>query len=311
MKIAIIGSGAIGCLYGAYLSKNNDIYMLCRREKVRDSINKNGIIVYKTDGTKEVFKDHIKAFVSGECDEIMDLIIVIVKTYDTKTSIEPNLKMIGDKTMVMTMQNGGGNDLVLNEYVPMERIIIATTRHNVVNLDNGNIRHSGGGETYIGSNIRGIDLSDIEKEFKDAGFETIVSDDIQRIIWSKLFVNLSANSFTAITKSQIGHMVDNDNSWFFADKLICEAIDIAKAIGLEFSKEEVLKSVHDLCKVVATGLTSMSQDVMNCRKTEIDSINGFVVRTAKSHNLEAPYNELICNLVHAIEHTYKIQEMEM
>ena len=311
MKIAIIGSGAIGCLYGAYLSKNNDIYMLCRREKVRDSINKNGIIVYKTDGTKEVFKDNIKAFVSGECDEIMDLIIVIVKTYDTKTSIEPNLKMIGDKTMVMTMQNGGGNDLVLNEYVPMERIIIATTRHNVVNLDNGNIRHSGGGETYIGSNIKGIDLSDIEKEFKDAGFETIVSDDIQRIIWSKLFVNLSANSFTAITKSQIGHMVDNDNSWYFADKLICEAIDVAKAIGLEFSKEEVLKSVHDLCKVVATGLTSMSQDVMNCRKTEIDSINGFVVQTAKSHNLEAPYNELICNLVHAIEHTYKIQEMEM
>ena len=311
MKIAIIGSGAIGCLYGAYLSRNNDIYMLCRREKVRDSINKNGITVFKKDGGKEVFKDNIKAYVSGECDEIMNLVIVIVKTYDTDTSLETNLKLIGDKTMVMTMQNGGGNDLVLNKYVPMERIIISTTRHNAINLDNGNIYHSGGGETYIGSNIKGINLEHIAKEFIDAGFETIVSDDIQRIIWSKLFVNLSANSFTAITKAKIGHMIDNDNSWFFAQKIICEAIDVARALGLDFSYDEVLKSVHELCEKVSTGLTSMSQDVMNCRKTEIDSINGFVVSTAKLHNLSAPYNEFVCNLVHAIEHTYKIQEMEM
>lgn len=137
--------------------------------------------------------------------------------------------------------------------------------------------------------------------------ETIVSDDIQRIIWSKLFVNLSINSFTAITKSPIGSMIDNVHSWFFAEKLICEAIDVAEAEGQHFSYLEVLDSVHKTCETVSTGFSSMSQDIMNCRKTEIDVINGFVVDRANAHNVPAPYNTFVRNLIHAIENTYKEQ----
>ena len=149
MKIGIIGSGAIGCLYGAYLSRNNDVCMICRRQEAVDSIERSGLVVYEPDRNSYTYKN-VRAFLSGECSEIMDLVIVIVKTSDTRTSIESNMAMIGGNTLVMTLQNGGGNDQVLSEYIPIDRIILGTTRHNSVNLGNGMVRHSGNGEPKIG-----------------------------------------------------------------------------------------------------------------------------------------------------------------
>lgn len=306
MKIAILGSGAIGCLYGAYLSKNNDVYMICRRQKVMDAINKDGITVFEPDGSK-VSYPNVKACLSGECDADIDLIFVIVKAFDTENAMEINRNIIKDNTMVITLQNGGGNDLKLAKFVPMDRVIIGTTRHNAVNLDNGNIRHSGSGATCIGSNIKGKELEEIARTFEEAGLETIVDDDIQRIIWSKLFLNLSANTFTAITKAPFGTLISDDYAWSFAKKLIGEAIEVAEAEGLHFSYQEVLDHVHSSCEAVATGFSSMSQDVMNCRKTEIDAINGFVVDRANAHNVPATYNTFVRDLIHSIENTYKEQ----
>jgi len=95
------------------------------------------------------------------------------------------------------------------------------------------------------------------------------------------------------------------------EKLICEAIDVARAEGHNFSYYQVLNMVHSTCEKIASGYTSMSQDVMNCRKTEIDCINGYVVSQAKKYNISTPYNELVLNLVHAIENTYQYQEMPL
>lgn len=306
MKIAVLGSGAIGCLYGAYLSKNNDVHMICRRQKVMDAINKEGLTVFEPDGSK-VSYPKVQASLSGECQADVDLILVIVKAFDTESAMEANRNLIKDHTMIMTLQNGGGNDLKLAEFVPMDRVIIGTTRHNAVNLDNGNIRHSGSGTTYIGSNIKGTELGEIARTFKEAGLETIVNDDIQRIIWSKLFFNLSANTFTAITKAPFGTLIHDDYAWGFAKKLISEAIEVAKAEGQHFSLQEVLDYVHSTCEAVATGFSSMSQDVMNCHKTEIDAITGFVVDRANAHHVPAPCNTFVRDLVHSIENTYKEQ----
>lgn len=241
----------------------------------------------------------------------IDLAIIIVKASDTVSAIKANLNIIGDETFVMTLQNGGGNDRIIARYVPMERVVIGTTKHNSVNLDNGNVRHSGSGDTCIGSNVADVDLSDIVQVFEEAGLKTVVSDDIQHIIWSKLFVNLSINTFTAITKAPIGSMIESGQAWFFAEKLVCEAIDVAEAEGQHFSYLEVLSSLHATCEAVASGFSSMSQDVMNCRKTEVDAINGYVVERAAIHNVPTPYKALIRNLILAIEGTYKEQVKPM
>ncbi|MCR5107661.1 MAG: 2-dehydropantoate 2-reductase, partial [Lachnospiraceae bacterium] len=307
MKIAIIGSGAIGCLVGAYLSTSNEVCMIARRQKVVDTINKDGITVFEKDGKVDHYHENVTSALSGKCTEKMDLVIMTVKGYDTESAMELNKDLIGDETILMTFQNGGGNDLKLARFAPKDRILVAVITDNVVNLDNGNISHSGKGITFIGKDSTNKKVEEVISSFESSDLDISLSDNIQHIVWNKLFVNLSINAFTAITKSPIGMTIDNDYAWNFVEKLVCEAIDVAEAEGQHFSCLEVLTFIHKTCEEMSKGFSSMSQDVMNCRKTEIDSINGYVVDRAAVHNVPAPYNTFVRNLIHAIENTYKEQ----
>ncbi len=308
MKIVIIGAGAMGCLYGAYLSRKNEVIMLDAFKPQVDAINNHGVTVLEEDGTEQHF-DGIKAYLSGEYNEVADLIIVFVKSTFSEDALQTNKKLFGDHTLVMTLQNGAGNDRKIEKYVAKKNVIIGTSKHNSVNMGDGKVRHSGHGATTIGSNIEeNANLEKIRAVLEEGGFEAEVTDDIQRIIWSKLFVNLSINTFTAITRSPIGSMIDNKYAWDFAEKMICEAVDVAEADGTHFSYMEVLNMVHHVCEDAGKGFSSMSQDVMNCRRTEIDAINGAIVQQAKLYNVPVPYNSLIVDLIHAIEGAYKYQK---
>jgi len=305
MKIVIIGAGAMGCLYGAYLSRKNEVIMLDSYQPQVDAINTNGVTVLEEYGTEQHFSN-LKAYISGEYHEVADLIIVFVKSTFSDDALQLNKKLFGDHTLVMTLQNGAGNDRKIAKYVNKKNIIIGTTKHNSVNMGGGKVRHSGHGETTIGSNLNAVkNLEKIKTVLEESDFTTSITDDIQRIIWSKLFVNLSINTFTAITRSPIGSMIDNKYAWDFAEKMICEAVNVAEADGTHFSYMEVLNMVHHVCEDAGKGYSSMSQDVMNCRLTEIDAINGAIVEQAKLYNVPVPYNSLIVDLIHAIEGAYK------
>lgn len=308
MKIVIIGAGAMGCLYGAYLSQGHEVTMVASCESQVQAIQRGGITVTEEDGTQRQFKN-IHAERSGCCTQQADLVIVFVKSTSTEEALFQNANLFDPDTIVMTLQNGAGNDRMIAKYVRKENIVIGTSKHNSVNLGNGHVRHSGSGVTTIGSNSpnAGDILSNIENALNQSGLRTEISQDIQRIIWSKLFVNLSVNTFTAITRSPIGSMIDNRYAWDFAEKMICEAVDVAEADGTHFSYMEVLNMVHHVCEDAGKGYSSMYQDV--CRKipTEIDAINGAIVEQAKLYNVPAPYNALIVDLIHAIEGAYQYQ----
>ena len=305
MKIVIIGAGAMGCLYGAYLSRNHEVIMLDSFDKQVEAINQNGITVLEEDGREENFKN-VKACISGEYKEAADLVVVFVKSTFTEDALRDNKKLFGDKTLVMTLQNGAGNDRKIAKYVNKKNIIIGTSKHNSVNMGGGKVRHSGSGETTIGSNLENNkNLDKIQAILEECGFKVEKTNDIQRVIWSKLFVNLSINTFTAITRSPIGSMIENKYAWDFAEKMICEAVDVAEADGTHFSYREVLNMVHHVCEDAGKGYSSMSQDVMNCRLTEIDAINGAIVEQAKLYNVKVHYNSLIVDLIHAIEGAYR------
>ena len=305
MKVVIIGAGAMGCLYGAYLSEKNEVIMLDVYEPQVDIINKNGITVLEPDGSEKNYKN-VRAMKSGGCDVVADLVIVFVKSTFSESALKENKSLFGENTIVMTLQNGAGNDRKIAKYVRPENIIIGTSKHNSVNLGGGKVSHSGNGMTTIGSNHGEIEaLRIIEKVFSESGFDIEISDDIQRIIWSKLFVNLSINTFTAITRSPIGSMIENKYAWDFAEKMICEAVDVAEADGTHFSYMEVLNMVHHVCEDVGKGYSSMYQDVTRGIPTEIDAINGAIVEQAKRYNVPAPYNTLIVDLIHAIEGAYQ------
>ncbi|MCD7954718.1 MAG: 2-dehydropantoate 2-reductase [Lachnospiraceae bacterium] len=309
MKIVVIGAGAMGCLYGAFLSEKNEVVMLDSWQPQVDVISKNGITIEEKGQEKQY--PNAKACLSGEYRAPADLVILFVKSIYTEDALALNSGLFGENTLVMTLQNGAGNDRKIAKYVRPENIIIGTTKHNCVNLGSGKSRHTASGATTIGSNHNAVgNLERVAGTLREAGFEVEVSEDIQRILWSKLFVNLSINTFTAITRTKIGFMVEDKHAWDFARRLVYEAVEVAEADGTYFDRREALESVRKVCIDAADGYSSMYQDVMRGNKTEIDAINGAIVEQAKLYGVAVPYNSLIVDLMHAIESAYKYNQQE-
>ena len=115
MRVVIIGAGAMGCLYGAYLSENNEVIMLDVFEPQVDIINQNGVTVLEPDRSEKQYKN-IRAMKSGECDVVADLVIVFVKSTFSESALEENKALFGENTIVMTLQNGAGNDRKIAKY---------------------------------------------------------------------------------------------------------------------------------------------------------------------------------------------------
>lgn len=310
MKIAVLGAGAMGSLYGAYLSRHNDVYMIDVNDKIVSSINNNGLIIYEKNEDKDI-RFNVPAFTNSENLGEMDLVIVFVKNIYTISAMEKNTNLIGENTIILTLQNGAGNDRDLQKFVKKENILIGTTEHNCANLEPGHVSHNSSGITNIGMVTYNIDiLKKICATFKDCCIDTLIYENIQEIIWNKLFINMSLNSVTAILQCRVGYLHESDDANKIVKNILSEAVDVAIADGTYFDKDQVIEKVethikNDFSEVI----TSMNQDVKNKRITEIDHINGAVVKAAKEYGIATPYNEFIVHLLHAIEGTYHFRDI--
>ncbi|HIR23516.1 MAG TPA: NAD-binding protein, partial [Candidatus Scatosoma pullicola] len=151
MTIAVIGAGAMGCLYGGYLSAENKVIMIDSYRPQAEAIAEKGIRIVETDGSEKTYKENISACLSGECREKADLVIVFVKSTNTDSALAENRALFGEDTLVLTLQNGAGNDRKVAKYVRPENVLIGTSKHNAVNLGGGRTRHGGFGVTIVGS----------------------------------------------------------------------------------------------------------------------------------------------------------------
>lgn len=302
MKIAIIGAGAMGCLYGAYLSAKNEVILIDSYEPQVEAINRNGLIILE-DGKEITYP--IKAVQNGTDIGIADLVIVFVKSIYTYEAVDANQGMIGKDTIVMTLQNGAGNDRDIMHFARKENIIVGTSKHNSVGMGPGMIRHSGSGVTTIGAMEPGLRAETTAAAIlTESGIEAEISDNIQRIIWSKLFVNISINTLTALLETKIGYMSQNKYAWDFAKRIIYEAINVAEEDGTYFDRREVMEMVRHVCETAGEGYSSMYQDRKRRVRTEIDKMNGAIVEQAKLYGVATPYNALVVDLIHAVEGTY-------
>lgn len=300
MKIAIIGAGAMGSIYGGHLSKHNEVYLVDNKQDVVDVINKDGLKLQEN-GSDVVYRP--KAVINTEGIGKVDLIILFVKSLYSRTALRENKGIIGDNTYVMTLQNGSGHEDILSEVVTVERIIIGTTEDNGAIIEAGYVRHGGTGRTNIGMlvNDKNDMLQTLKKCFDACGFDTLVHDNIQKLIWDKLFTNVSLSAVTGVLQVRMGFIAENPSAWNLTKQLVKEAVEVANAMGLGFDEETVLSKVKKTSESNPNGCTSIYTDLNNGRLTEVDTISGSVVRAAKKYGVEVPSHEFIVNMVHAME----------
>jgi len=302
MKIAIIGAGAMGCLYASMLSKNNQVTLYDANEKTVQAINNNGVTIIEKDNSKKVYK--IPCKLSGDCDEAVDLVIVFVKSTVSEIAIASNKNLIDKNTILLSLQNGMGNIESLKKFADDNHVLLGTSKHNAVVISFGEIFHSGSGVTVIGSPINY--LPHVEKVADcliESNIETDKSQCVNHLLWEKLFVNLTINPITALFEEKIGLVAESEGAKALLVNLLQEAISVAKADGENFEFESVYNVIESVSEKLSSGTASMCQDILNGRKTEIDFINGAVCRIGKKYNIPTPYNDNITRLIHIKEFT--------
>ena len=300
MRIAVIGAGAMGSIYGGHLSLHNDVYLIDTNQTVVDHINQNGLILQE-DGKDVTY--HPTAVTSTHGIEPVDLVILFVKSLFSKAALSNNQGIIGPNTYLMTLQNGSGHEDILAEFAPESRIIIGTTEDNGAVLGLGHVRRGGSGKTNIGMLTEDKEnfLAKLKECLDSCGFQGNIHENIRQLIWNKLFTNVSLSAVTGVLQVTMGFIAGNEHAWAITKQLIHEAVAVAHGLGLEADEEDITEKVRQTSLGSPEGITSICADLRDGRKTEVNTISGSVVRASKKCGVPAPTHEMIVELVHAME----------
>ena len=300
MRIAVIGAGAMGSIYGGHLSLHNDVYLIDTNQTVVDHINQNGLILQE-DGKDVTY--HPTAVTSTQGIEPVDLVILFVKSLFSKAALSNNQGIIGPNTYLMTLQNGSGHEDILAEFAPESRIIIGTTEDNGAVLGLGHVRRGGSGKTNIGMLTEDKEnfLAKLKECLDSCGFQGNIHENIRQLIWNKLFTNVSLSAVTGVLQVPMGFIAGNEHAWAITKQLVHEAVAVAHGLGLEADEEDITEKVRQTSLGSPEGITSICADLRDGRKTEVNTISGSVVRASKKCGVPAPTHEMIVELVHAME----------
>lgn len=305
MKIAVLGSGAMGSLFAGNLSRCHDVLLVAHRKEAADRIAKNGVTLVERDGSIATYRPRAAAM--GDAFEPVDLVLVFVKAMGTMDALTRCRGLIGEETLVLTLQNGGGHEEELSQFAPMERVLIGTTQHNASVREDGSVYHGGGGHTVVGSTLGHSEAAvRVASAFTQAGIETEASDNVRRLVWQKLLTNVSLSALTGVFQMPMGFVTGSPSCWSLCEKLVAEAVEVARADGVEFDLEEKLAEVRAVSVGGPKGITSICADLMRGRMTEVDTISGSVVRAARRLHVSAPCHEMMVLLIHAMEDKNKI-----
>ena len=300
MKIAIIGAGAMGCLYGAYLARNREkVWLNDVWDEHVNKINSHGLSVVSPNESFTV-RPQATTIVT-ELGKV-DLIIVCLKAqYTTEAALVAQAFAKPD-SVILTLQNGLGNAEQLAEVLGAERILVGTTAMGSIILEPGHMMHGGLKMTHIGAfageNKR---LAEVAAVFNRSGLPTEVTNNVQSLLWSKLAIHAGINAVTAIIKVTNGEMLAMAHALQLAEMAVIETQAVAKAAGISLLYDNPVAEMRAYAQSMGEHRSSMLQDVTHRRKTEIDAINGMVVQEGRRLGVLTPVNETLTLAIKTIE----------
>lgn len=304
MKVVIVGAGAMGSLFGGKLFKITDVQLFTRNQNHVRKINQSGLLIESSGDRSNIY--YVRAFDDVEkAEEFFDVAILFTKSYDTKQVLYNVKKLLRPKGIVVTFQNGIGNKEILKEVFDEEQIIIGTTAQAAYIREPGVIYHAGIGTTYMEINEKnGSILKELGRMLNDAGLETILTNDIEPVIWNKLIINSGINAITAIFKITNGELISNPKCKLLVEKVVEEAKNIAIKLGINI-KKDIKDEVFSVCERTFRNKSSMLQDILKGSQTEISYINGAIVRCGVKLGVSVPYNTCLTEMVKILESTYR------
>lgn len=299
----MIGPGAMGSLFGGLLTRaGEDLWLVGNKKEQVETIQSAGLTLEEREGPQII---PMRATADVTSVGKADLVIFFVKTYDTEKAVSDALVLEKEDTIFLTLQNGLGNEEVICKKVDRKKVMLGVTGQGATLLQPGRVRHAGWGKTFIGElDHRITDRANrIAQMFYKAGIETEASPNIHDQVWGKLLVNAGINALTALTGFKNGQLLDYPETARLMENLSLEAAEVARKKGVRID-EDPIEKVRKAAAATRENRSSMGQDFDHRRKTEIDAINGAVVREAQSLGIFVPFNQAVTDLVKAIEKSF-------
>jgi len=292
MDVVVFGAGSLGSLVGGLLARVHDVTLVGRDPHMR-AIREKGLRI------EGEMAETVRPAARTDAPGSTDLAVVCVKAFDTPGAADA---LSGtDLEACLSLQNGMGNEATLADRLGAT-VLAGTCTYGAMRPDPGVVRCTGVGKIALGTREGGPSRAAdrVGETFETAGLATAVAEDMPRRLWEKLAVNAGINATTALARVDNGALLDGDANGV-ATAAGREVARVARAEGIDLPESAAVAAVESVAGATADNTSSMRQDVLAGRRTEVDAIGGYVLERAREHGLEVPANETMTRLLRAWE----------
>jgi 2-dehydropantoate 2-reductase len=302
MKVAVLGPGALGCLLAAlFREAGEEVFLVDHRADRATRLHHHGIQLHTLEGGQRLIPVPVAlAPQVGPCA----LTIIAVKAYQTKAAAQALPSLMSGGGLALTLQNGLGNLEEMARVVGPERLLAGVGLLGVTRQAEGHIIYAGRGPIFIGvpagSRVSEVEVALVVELFRRAGLKCHFREDIAAVLWEKLVINVGINPLTALLRVPNGALLELPYAWEVAVAAATEAQAVARAAGLNLSGDPA-ERLRQVCTATAANRSSMLQDILAGRPTEIEALNAKVVSRGRALGLPTPVNDLLTRLMRAAE----------
>ena len=293
-QIAVMGAGAVGCYYGGMLARAGHTVTLIGRQQHVDAIQRDGLLL-----DTQAFTEHVPLRASTDPGAVAGatLVLFCVKSTDTESAaalIRPHLL---PGTLVLTLQNGVDNALRLQAALPQQEVAASVVYVATEMAGPGHVRHHGRGELVIAASASSTSAAAL---LVAAGVPTEISSNVDGALWAKLILNCAYNALSAITRQPYGRLAQAQGVPGVLRDVVGECLAVAQADGITVPGD-VAQAVERIAQTMPGQLSSTAQDLARGKRSEIDYLNGYVLRRGEALGVATPVNRVLWTLVKLIE----------
>jgi 2-dehydropantoate 2-reductase len=309
VRWAMVGAGAMGSLFGGLLGRaGQEVWLVDGWREQVDALNGGGLRIEDHSGCLGQGEIVVRVAATTDPGEVepVDCVVFFVKSYDTEAAARWARPLFGPETVALTLQNGLGNVEQLERVLGSGRVLAGATSCGATLLGPGRIRFAGCGPTTVGELEDRVTprVERIAAALAAAGLPTEVSANIKSVIWGKILINVGINALTALTGLTNGGLLEHAETREVMRAAVTEATTVALARNIRGLRSDPVAHVEEVAARTAANRSSMLQDVERGRRTEIEAINGSIVREAAVAGLSAPVNMVLTALVKMKEKSY-------
>jgi 2-dehydropantoate 2-reductase len=293
MNIAVMGAGAVGCYYGGMLARAGHAVVLIGRPQHVEAVRRDGLFL-----ETQSFQTHLRMQACTDASAIRGAKVVLccVKSTDTESAAADMAPHLEPDALVLSLQNGVDNAERLQAL--LARRVTATVVYVAAEMAApGHVRHHGRGELVIGPAAVSQELAQV---FADAGVPVQISDNVKGALWAKLILNCAYNALSAITRLPYGRLVQGEGVEDLMRAVVRECLAVARADAVTVPGD-IWEEVQRIARTMPAQFSSTAQDLARHKRSEIDHLNGYVVRKGGALGIPTPVNHTLHTIIKLLE----------